>query len=85
MSSYTIKEEQGVNHLFKDKKMMFCCLASPMLMPGQVAGTVAVNQKPCSELCTAFEATESDKSITIMLHCCKRILSVTKENGLKVV
>ena len=81
----TIKKIDNNYILHRNDKPLACALIAPIPVPGRIAGTVSMEQRPCGDSCPLFDI-EPDIGGNNILHLChNRTLKVTKSNEIPAI
>jgi len=54
------KDNAGVIGLYYNDTPLICPLTPPVVLPGHMAGTAAIHQRHCNQLCPLFDATQEN-------------------------
>lgn len=78
----TIKKIDNNYILHRHDKPLACALIAPIPVPGRIAGTVSMEQRPCGDSCPLFDITEGTNrdGIIILQICHNRTLQVKKSD-----
>ena len=78
----TIKKIDNNYILHRNDKPLACALIAPIPVPGRIAGTVSMEQRPCGDSCPLFDITEGRdiNGIIILQLCHNRTLKVKKSD-----
>ncbi len=75
----TIKKIDNNYILHRHDKPLACALIAPIPVPGRIAGTVSMEQRPCGDTCPLFNMEDIENIGTLYL-CHNRTLKIEKSN-----
>lgn len=83
----TIKKIDNNYILHRNDKPLACALIAPIPVPGRIAGTVSMEQRPCGDTCPLFDIAEGrDINGIMILHLChNRTLKVKKSDEIPTI
>ena len=76
----TIKKIDNNYILHRNDKPLACALIAPIPVPGRIAGTVSMEQRPCGDSCPLFDIEPDIEGINILHLCHNRTLKVKKSD-----
>lgn len=84
MKQYTvaIDKQTGEQQLFADDNMCVCPFQTKMLVPGQLAGQLSVQQFGCTSGCMFFNYDDQEKKV--ITSCTKTAFNVTEKADTKL-
>ena len=80
----TIKKIDNNYILHRHDKPLACALIAPIPVPGRIAGTVSMEQRPCGDSCPLFNMQDIEKIGTLYL-CHNRTLKIEKSNEIPAI
>jgi hypothetical protein len=83
----TIKKIDDNYILHRNNKPLACAIIAPIPVPGRIAGTVSMEQRPCGDTCPLFDITEGRdiNGIIILNLCHNRTLKVKKSDEIPTI